>query len=159
MTERMEASRKTRNSPSPRVSARVGEAQHAEAHERIEAGVPLGIAPCGGYPYRAATRSFRGFHFFLSAPLMRLSSALWPAALLLTAALGGCAADNLQDLTDAPVDAPCDSTGVATHTSPPPEQPPAKEWNRSLVEEIKKKTFSTHWRIRYTHHPKAGVYR
>ncbi len=47
---------------------------------------------------------------------MRSLLYLFPAALLLSAALGGCASENLEDLTGAPVVAPCDTTAVATYS-------------------------------------------
>ncbi|MBC7448244.1 MAG: hypothetical protein H7330_09320 [Hymenobacteraceae bacterium] len=47
---------------------------------------------------------------------MRLLSTLLPAALVLTALLGGCASENLEDMTGAPVGAPCDTTAVATYS-------------------------------------------
>ena len=48
---------------------------------------------------------------------MRLTSYLLPAALLLSALAGGCASENLEDLTGAPVGSPCDTTAVATYAA------------------------------------------
>ena len=47
---------------------------------------------------------------------MRLISFLLPAALLLSALAGGCASENLEDLTNAPIVVPCDTTAVATYS-------------------------------------------
>lgn len=38
------------------------------------------------------------------------------ASLLLTTLLGSCASENLEDLTNAPITAPCDTTAVATYS-------------------------------------------
>ena len=45
---------------------------------------------------------------------MRLLSLLLPAALVASVFFGGCASENLEDLTGTSVDAPCDTTAVAT---------------------------------------------
>ena len=46
---------------------------------------------------------------------MRFLSIFWSLALLLTAAIGGCASDNLQDLTESPGVIQCDTAFQATY--------------------------------------------